>query len=389
MSKRAILIVLDSVGIGELPDAAEFDDVGANTLGHIQERHPLNIPNMRKLGIGHIQGSPLPRWEGPVEGAYGKCMEVTHAKDTTCGHWEMAGLIQKTAFKTFPNGFPKALMDEFEAKIGRGTLGNEVASGTEIIERLGDEHVATGKPIIYTSADSVFQVAACEEIIPLKELYRICEIAREMLQGEYLVGRVIARPFTKKDGKYVRTENRKDYAIPPFEDTILDGLHAQGLPVVAIGKIEDIFCHRGIDLVDHTKNNETGVAATERFIADGTGSFIFTNLVDFDMLYGHRRDVEGYARALERFDEQLPDILGRMKDEDILFITADHGCDPAHHGTDHTREHIPLLVAGKHVKGGVDLGVRRSFADIAATIYDYLTGTPWHAGESFLKDILK
>ena len=261
MSKRAILIVLDSVGIGALPDAAEFDDVGANTLGHIQERHPLNIPNMRKLGIGHIEGSPLPKWEGPVEGAFGKCMEVTHAKDTTCGHWEMAGLIQKTAFKTFPNGFPKALMDEFEAKIGRGTLGNEVASGTEIIERLGDEHVRTGKPIVYTSADSVFQVAACEEVIPLEELYRICEIAREMLQGEYLVGRVIARPFTKKDGKYVRTENRKDYAIPPFEDTILDGLHAQGLPVVAIGKIEDIFCHRGIDLVDHTKNNETGVAA--------------------------------------------------------------------------------------------------------------------------------
>ena len=200
---------------------------------------------------------------------------------------------------------------------------------------------------------------------------------------------VIARPFTKKEGKYVRTENRKDYAIPPFEDTILDGLHGQGLPVVAIGKIEDIFCHRGIDVVDHTKNNETGVAATERFIADGTGSFIFTNLVDFDMLYGHRRDVEGYAKALERFDEQLPDIMGLMKDEDILFITADHGCDPTHHGTDHTREHIPLLVAGKPVKGGVDLGVRQSFADIAANIYDYLTGAPWHAGTSFLKDILK
>ena len=389
MSKRAILIVLDSVGIGELPDAAEFTDAGANTLGHIHERHPLTIPNMSRLGIGHIQGSTLPKCPGTPEGAFGKCMEVTHAKDTTCGHWEMAGLIQKTAFKTFPNGFPKALMEEFEAKIGRGTLGNEVASGTEIIERLGDEHVRTGKPIVYTSADSVFQVAASEEVIPLQELYRICEIAREMLQGEYLVGRVIARPFVKKDGHYVRTENRKDYAIPPFEDPILDGLHNQGLPVVAVGKSEDIFCHRGIDIVDHTKNNETGVAATKRFVAEGTGSFIFTNLVDFDMLYGHRRDVEGYAKALERFDEQLPEILALMKDEDVLMITADHGCDPTHHGTDHTREHIPLLVAGKPVKGGVDLGVRQSFADIAATIYDYLTGAPWHAGTSFLKDILK
>ena len=388
MSKRAILIVLDSVGIGELPDAVEFDDVGANTLGHIQERHPLNIPNMRKLGIGHIQGSPLPRWEGPVEGAYGKCMEVTHAKDTTCGHWEMAGLIQKTAFKTFPNGFPKALMDEFEAKIGRGTLGNEVASGTEIIERLGDEHVATGKPIIYPSAASVFQVAACEEIIPLKELYRICEIAREMLQGEYLVGRVIARPFTKKDGKYVRTENRKDYAIPPFEDTILDGLHAQGLPVVAIGKIEDIFCHRGIDLVDHTKNNETGVAATERFIADGTGSFIFTNLVDFDMLYGHRNDREGYANALREFDSRLPEITSLMRSEDILMITADHGCDPCMlESTDHSREYVPIIAYkrnGKHT----DLGIRDTYSDIAATVCEYLgTEKPMY-GTSFLSDII-
>ena len=388
MSKRAILIVLDSAGIGALPDAADFGDKGANTFGHINERHPLNIPNMKKLGIGNIEGSTLGKDEAPLEGAFGKCAEATHAKDTTCGHWEMAGLIQNKPFQTYPNGFPPRIMEEFEKRIGRGTLGNCVASGTEIIERLGDEHVRTGKPIVYTSADSVFQVAAHESVIPLQELYRICETAREMLQGDDLVGRVIARPFTTVDGKYVRTENRKDYAIPPFSDTILDALHNRGKQVVAIGKIEDIFCHRGIDTVDHTKNNHTGIEATQRFIDSGEGSFIFSNLVDFDMLYGHRRDVEGYAKALEYFDEKLPHMLADLKEEDLLFITADHGCDPTHTGTDHTREYIPLLVAGKKVKAGTDLGVRRSFADIACTVYEYLTGEKWSVGESFLPALL-
>lgn len=389
MKKRAIIIVLDSAGIGALPDAADFGDAGCNTIGHIWEQRPMDIPHMRALGLGHIQGSLVTPAEAPVRGAYGKCAETTHAKDTTCGHWEIAGLLQKTPFQTYPDGFPQRIMDAFEAKIGRGTLGNCVASGTKIIEELGDEHVKTGKVIVYTSADSVFQVAAHEDVVPLEELYRICEIAREMLVGDDLVGRVIARPFTGTSGHYTRTENRRDYAIPPFEDTILDGLHEKGLPVVAIGKIEDIFCHRGIDVVDHTKNNHDGIEATKRFLEQGEGAFIFTNLVDTDMLYGHRRDVEGYAKALEYFDSRLPELTHAMGEGDILFITADHGCDPTFKGTDHTREYIPLMIAGKPVKAGVDLGVRKSFTDIAATVYEYLTGESWRCGNSFLKEILK
>lgn len=388
MKKRAIIIVLDSAGIGALPDAADFGDAGCNTIGHIWQQRLMDIPHMRALGLGHIQGSLVTPWAAPVEGAYCKCAETTHAKDTTCGHWEIAGLLQSTPFQTYPDGFPQRIIDAFEAKIGRGTLGNCVASGTKIIEELGDEHVKTGKVIVYTSADSVFQVAAHEDVVPLEELYRICEIAREMLVGEDLVGRVIARPFTGTSGHYTRTENRRDYAIPPFSDTILDGLHEKGLPVVAIGKIEDIFCHRGIDVVDHTKNNHDGIEATKRFLQSGEGSFIFTNLVDTDMLYGHRRDVEGYAKALEYFDSRLPELMGAMGEGDILFITADHGCDPTFKGTDHTREYIPLLIAGQPVKAGVDLGVRKSFTDIAATVYEYLTGESWVCGTSFLQDIL-
>ena len=388
MKKRAIIIVLDSAGIGELPDAADFGDAGCNTIGHIWEQRPMDIPHMRALGLGHIQGSLVTPVETPVTGAYGKCAETTHAKDTTCGHWEIAGLLQKTPFQTYPKGFPQRIIDAFEAKIGRGTLGNCVASGTQIIEELGDEHVKTGKVIVYTSADSVFQVAAHEDVVPLEELYHICEAAREMLVGDDLVGRVIARPFTGTSGHYTRTENRRDYAIPPFEDTILDGLHSKGLPVVAIGKIEDIFCHRGIDVVDHTKNNHDGIEATKRFLESGEGAFIFTNLVDTDMLYGHRRDVEGYAQALEYFDSRLPELMEAMGEGDLLLITADHGCDPTFKGTDHTREYIPLLIAGKQVKAGVDLGVRKSFTDIAATVYEYLTGESWHCGTSFLQEIL-
>jgi phosphopentomutase len=298
----------------------------------------------------------------------------------------MAGLPLKQAFKTYPNGFPREFLDEFEKKIGRGTLGNTVASGTVIINELGDEHVKTGKPIVYTSADSVFQIAAHEGVIPLEELYRM----RELLNDDnYLVGRVIARPFTGGKGNYTRTENRKDYAVEPFSDTILDALDKRKLPVVGIGKIEDIFCHRGVTIVDHTKNNHTGMESTIRFLEDGTGSFIFTNLVDFDMLYGHRNNVEGYAEALETFDATLPRILGAMKDGDILMITADHGCDPTTASTDHSREYIPLLVAGKHVKHNVNLGTRKSFADIGATVFEYLTGEKWNVGESFLSEILE
>lgn len=386
MKKRAIVIVLDSVGIGAMPDASEFGDKGANTLGNINSVRPLNVPNLIKLGIGNITGSVLPRADEPLA-AYGKAVEVTKAKDTTSGHWEMMGVPMYEPFKTYPDGFPADLIIRFEKSIGVGTLGNEVASGTEIIQRLGDEHIRTGKPIVYTSADSVFQIAAHEDVIPLDRLYSICETARGILVGEYLIGRVIARPFLGGNGKYFRTENRRDYALAPMRDTVLDALTADNRCVIGIGKIEDIFAHRGISIANHTKNNRDGIEATLEYIMEGDGDFIFTNLVDFDMLYGHRNDVEGYASALEYFDSQLPALLSALKQGDILMITADHGCDPCHKGTDHTREYIPLLVFGKDVSAK-DLGVLSSFADIGASVYDYLTGKKWNVGKSFIGSIL-
>ena len=388
MQKRAILIVLDSAGIGALPDAAAFGDEGANTLGNIRQvRGRLALPNLYRLGLANIEGSTLPDVVTSPAGAFGRCAEHTLAKDTTCGHWEMAGLPLDKPFRTYPNGFPAELMHRFEQAIGRGTLGNCVASGTEIIQRLGDEHVRTGFPIVYTSADSVFQIAAHEQVIPVEQLYQICETARSLLTGDNLVGRVIARPFIGSSGAYQRTERRRDYALPPFSDTILDALDGAGFPVVGIGKIEDIFCHRGVTMVDHTRNNPDGIAATQRFIESGEGAFIFVNLVDFDMLYGHRNDVEGYAAALEAFDRALPAMLGALRENDILMVTADHGCDPTTPGTDHTREYIPLVVAGPHVRSGVNLGTRDTFADIGETVYEYLTGNRWHVGSSFLNDI--
>ena len=388
MKKRVTLIVLDSAGIGYLPDAADFGDVGANTICNIyHQRGRLEVPNMTRLGLANIDGCTLPPYTGPITGAYGKCAEKTHAKDTTCGHWEIAGYSLEKPFLTYPDGFPRDFLDAFEQRVGRGTLGNTVASGTQIIQELGDEHVKTGKLIVYTSADSVFQIAAHEDVVPLDELYRICEIAREMLVGPYLVGRVIARPFTGTSGRYTRTENRRDYALAPFKPTILDGLTEKGMDVVAVGKIEDIFCHRGITTVDHTKNNPAGIEATDRFLAEGKGDFIFTNLVDTDMLYGHRNDVEGYGQALEYFDQKLPDLLAKLGEGDILMITADHGCDPTYPGTDHTREYIPLLIAGPHIKPGVNLHIRPAFNDIGATIYEYLTGEHWREGNSFLQEI--
>lgn len=388
MQKRAILIVLDSAGIGALPDAAAFGDEGANTLGNIRQvRGRLALPNLYRLGLANIEGSTLPDVAASPAGAFGRCAERTLAKDTTCGHWEMAGLPLDKPFRTYPNGFPADLMRRFEQAIGRGTLGNCLASGTEIIQRLGDEHVRTGFPIVYTSADSVFQIAAHEQVIPVEQLYQICETARNLLTGDNLVGRVIARPFIGSSGAYQRTERRRDYALPPFSDTILDALDGAGLPVVGIGKIEDIFCHRGVTIVDHTRNNPDGIAATQRFIESGEGAFLFVNLVDFDMLYGHRNDVEGYAAALEAFDRALPAMLGALRENDILMVTADHGCDPTTPGTDHTREYIPLVVAGPHVRAGVNLGTRDTFADIGATVYEYLTGSRWRVGNSFLSDI--
>lgn len=389
MKKRAFIIVLDSVGIGALPDAADFGDAGADTLGNIlRERGVLNIPNMYKMGLGNIDSAKLPPVESP-SAAYGRAIEITKAKDTTCGHWEMAGLLMDNPFRVFPNGFPREVMDEFEKRIGRKTLANYPASGTAIIQELGDEHVKTGFPIVYTSADSVFQIAAHEDVIPLDELYRMCEIARELLCGDYFVGRVIARPFKGESGNYYRTENRKDYAVEPTKETILDGLFGGGYTTVAVGKIEDIFAHRGISIVDHTKNNVAGIDATVRIAKEGTGDFVFVNLVDFDMLYGHRNDVEGYAKALEYFDSRLPEITDSMHDGDLLIITADHGCDPTHPGTDHTREYIPILVTGKglDIKCG-NIGTRESFADIGATVFEYITGRQWTTGASFLGQIL-
>ena len=287
-------------------------------------------------------------------------------------------------FRTYPNGFPKKVICEFERRTGRGTLGNIVASGTEIIQVLGDEHVKTGKLIVYTSADSVFQIAAHEDVVPLEELYHCCEIAREILMGDELVGRVIARPFVGGNGKYTRTENRRDYAIPPVGETILDSLSASGYVTAGVGKIEDIFCKRGLGLINHTKNNHDGIEATIDFLKDGKADFIFTNLVDFDMLYGHRNNVTGYAEALEYFDKRLPDIMAQMHEGDLMIITADHGCDPTYPGTDHTREHIPVVVWGPGMKQGVNIGTRKTFADLGCTIVDYLTGKPFKTGESFI-----
>ncbi len=391
--KRAIIIVLDSVGIGELPDAADFGDVGSNTLVNIKKARPqTELKNMAALGLGNIQGEDihlLGKVDAP-KGAFGKMGERSIGKDTTTGHWEIAGVVTEKPFPTFTDtGFPKELMDAFEQAIGRKTLGNYAASGTVIIQDLGDEHVKTGSPIVYTSADSVFQIAAHEDVIPVPELYKLCETARKLLTGDYGVARVIARPFIGEHGNYTRTKNRKDFSLEPTGTTILDLAKAKGMNVTAIGKIEDIFEHRGMTRTDHTTNNNDGIEKTILYTKEEFEGILFTNLVDTDMIYGHRNDVEGYAGALEYFDGKLPEIMANMKDEDILFITADHGCDPTTPSTDHSREYVPLLVWGKNVKEGVDLGVRKSFTDLGKTISDYLGLDAEFEGDSFLKDILK
>lgn len=392
--KRAIIIVLDSVGIGELPDAADFGDVGSNTLVNIKKARPqTSLPHMAALGLGNIQGEDialLGKTEAPT-GAFGKMAERSIGKDTTTGHWEMAGIITERPFPTYTEqGFPKEVMDAFEAAIGTKTLGNYAASGTEIINVLGEEHKKTGYPIVYTSADSVFQIAAHEEVIPVERLYEICEIARKILTGEHGVARVIARPFVgEKNGDFTRTKNRKDFSLEPTGVTILDLAKEKGLEVVAVGKIEDIFEHRGMTRTDHTTNNEDGIEKTIQYTKEPFSGILFTNLVDTDMIYGHRNDVEGYASALEYFDGKLPEIMAGMQEEDILFITADHGCDPTTPSTDHSREYVPLLVYGKHIRGGVDLGIRKTFADLGQTISDYLGLDADFGAESFLQDIWK
>lgn len=387
--QRVILLVLDSVGIGNAPDAHSYGDEGANTLGNISRTvGGLELPNLGRLGLGNtadIQGVAAVDY---AEGAYGRLTEVSAGKDTTTGHWELGGIILERAFPVYPEGFPADLMARFEALVGRETIGNYPASGTEIIKELGAEHLRTGKLIVYTSADSVFQVAAHEGVVPVDELYHICQIARDLLAGEHAVGRVIARPFVGQPGSFTRTERRKDFSLEPPVDTILDVLKAAGLAVMGVGKIEDIFAQRGLTGSLHTGNNMAGVEAILEFLDEPDRGLIFANLVDFDMLYGHRNNPRGYADALEAFDRRLPEILGKMGPEDILIITADHGNDPTTPGTDHTRERTPILLAGKLVKPNVHLGTRGSFADVAATIADLL-GVAWSgAGESFKQEIL-
>lgn len=395
---RATIIVLDSLGVGALPDAAAYGDSGVDTLGHILDNYPLDIPNLRGLGMGNIERPESPA--GLVaggrlavtapEGVYGRLAERSAGKDTITGHWEIAGIETKVPFKTYHNGFPQELMDEFERRIGRGYLGNCVASGTEIIEELGDEHEATGKVIVYTSADSVFQIAANTDVVPLEELYRICEIARELLVGEYSCGRVIARPYIKgEDGKRIRTADRHDYAVSPPTDTMLDVIANAGLTVYAIGKIKDIFNGKGVTEAVHTESNDDGVTKTIEALNKEFDGLIFTNLVDFDSKYGHRRDPEGYGKAIEEFDRRLPEIRAAMREDDILILCADHGNDPIHTGFDHTREYIFCLMCGTPLKKGVDFGTGSTYGNIGATVIDYLTGQKdaVPVGESILSRI--
>jgi phosphopentomutase len=386
--KRICLLVLDSAGIGEMPDAAEWGDAGADTLGHILESREVRLPNLQSLGLGNIRPlAGLPPAEHPT-GSYGKCTLKSNGKDTTTGHWEMAGIILEKAFPTFPDGFPPRILDSFIERSGvPGVLGNYPASGTEILKDLGEEHVRTGKPIVYTSADSVFQIAAHEETIPIERLYEICMIAREILDGEDKVGRVIARPFIGSAATgFQRTENRHDYAVPPPAN-LLPLVKGAGLDVVCVGKIASIYDSVGVTEDLTAKNNDQTIDQTIKAFEADTRGLIFSNLVDFDMLYGHRRDTEGYARALEHFDSRLPEIMASMRDDDLLIMTADHGNDPTKEGSDHTREYVPLLVYGKQARPGVDLGTRQSLSDIGQTIAENF-GLTLSDGESFLNRLL-
>lgn len=382
---RIVLIVLDSAGIGELPDADDYGDKGADTLGHTLGSRNVSIPNLRQMGLANITSLPVDPVENP-NGVFGKAATASNGKDTTTGHWEMSGIITAKPFPTYPNGFPARVIEPFERAVGRKVLGNKPASGTEIIKELGEEHVRTGRPIVYTSADSVFQIAAHEEVVPLEELYRWSEIARELLTGEDEVGRVIARPFVGEPGSFRRTEARHDYTIDPPEDTLLDRMKSAGLAVSAVGKIGSIFCHRGTTEELAAGNNNASVDQTLHALGETGRGLIFSNLVDFDMLYGHRNDVEGYARALEQFDARLPEIQSAMRDDDLLIITADHGCDPADVSTDHTREYVPVLAWGRQARAGVNLGIRSSLADIGQTVAENF-GLSLQAGRSFLREI--
>lgn len=390
MYKRIIILVMDSVGIGHAPDAANFNDEGSNTLGHIESTAGLiHCPTLRSLGLANI--ADIKSDETPVIGAYGKMEEVSTGKDTTSGHWEMMGHPVTVPFPTFYDGFPKELMDTFTKETGYGYLGNEVASGTEIIERLGVEHMKTGKPIVYTSADSVFQIAAHEDVIPLKDLYRMCEITRnKVCVGDYYVGRIIARPFVGEPGHFVRTSNRHDYSRMPEHRMVQQELQIAQIPTVAVGKIGDIYAHVGWDESYPTKSNAHGMNVVPYLLGSSFESgFMMVNLVEFDSLYGHRRNVEGYKRAIEDFDYQLSGLLPLLKADDLLIITADHGNDPTWSGTDHTRERVPLLAYSPSMKRAIDLGLRHSFGDIGQTVLSNFGLSPYAVGTSFLKDIMK
>jgi phosphopentomutase len=384
---RAIVIVLDSVGIGELPDAAAYSDQGSNTLGNIARRIPLKVPTLRSLGLDRIAAIGEPAVRTPPQGAIGRMAEASPGKDSVTGHWEMMGIVLDSPFPVFPDGFSTDLLDEFARLTSRGVIGNKAASGTQIIDELGPEHMRSGALIVYTSADSVFQIAAHEAVVPLPELYRACEIAYR-LAGEGLgVGRVIARPFVGAPGGFKRTANRRDYALPPKGETLLDLVKAASLPVVAVGKIEDLFAGRGVTHAIHTTSDEDGMDQVERQMQSLDRGFLFTNLVDFDTQYGHRNDVEGYARNLERFDARLAGMLPKLREADLLIVTADHGNDPTTASTDHAREYVPLLVTGAHVRRGADLGTRRTFADVGQTLADLFGVGPLANGTSFLSEI--
>ena len=381
---RIILVVLDGAGIGEMPDAPEWGDAGSDTFGHVLASREVHLPNLQRYGLGNIRPLKSVAPLAEPEGSYGRCALRSNGKDTTTGHWEMAGIILDQAFPTYPRGFPTDVIDQFIRETGvPGILGNVPASGTEIIKDLGAEHVRTGKPIVYTSADSVFQIAAHEEVIPLPKLYGICEAARRLLSGEHEVGRVIARPFLGETGAFYRTENRHDYAVPPPRENLLVTMADEDLDVICIGKIASIYDSNGVTQDLTAKNNEQSINQTIEALQQDSQGLIFSNLVDFDMLYGHRRDTEGFARALEHFDSRLPEIEAAMRPDDVIMITADHGNDPTFPGSDHTREYTPLLVFGKSARRGVNLGSRDSLADIGQTIANNF-GLQLKAGKSFL-----
>ena len=384
---RAIVIVLDSLGVGELPDAAAYGDQGSNTLGNIARRVTLHVPALRGLGFGRLVDLPGGPEERDIGAAWGKMAERAPGKDSVTGHWELMGLVIDRAFPVFPDGFPLAVIREFERRIGRKSLGNYAASGTAIIEELGPEHMQTGAPIVYTSADSVFQIAAHEETIPVEELYRECRVAYELVVDGLGVGRVIARPFVGAPGRFQRTPNRRDFALPPIGETVLDRASAAGCPVIGIGKIEDLFAGRGITRAVHTKSDDEGMDEVERAMDEVEHGIIVANLVDFDAMYGHRNDVRGYAANLERIDARISEVVARLGARDLLVLTADHGNDPTTPSTDHSREYVPLIVAGPGVRGGTDLGVRSTFADLGQTLADMFSLPALPHGTSFLGEI--